>query len=864
MLRHITFGDSQKTLAIFVQNKDMVAKDIVLHYLKPLEALGIPREDVIVLSLEQNAKGKSPMAIVRPCLAELERIVQHLNIKTVLCCDGAYFKPLAMVKKTEVYYGYPCPSQWKDVTVFLCANYRALFYNPPIQSKISMALRAVAGHVNKTGGVFQHGVLQDPEYPTDLVEIKNLLLEYLKLPAIYCDIETYHLNVDKAGLGTIAFSRDKHRGFALSVNKNSTIRTYLKEFFANYTGTIRFHGSPFDGKILIWELFMSHPRDIDGMLRGLHCIFRNFDDTKIIAYLALNSTAGVSLKLKDLAFEYTGNYAQDDINDIRKIPLDELLEYNLTDCVATAYVYEKYRNTLVGPLDRVYEELFKPALKVITQMELCGMPINLDEVRTLKALFTSVAKKYHDAIMTDPHMDDFHDLLRERAAEKANAQLKVLRKTKDDFIETVFNPNSPVQLALLLHDHFKLPVLDRTDKGAPSTSEKALQALKARVQNGRKWDKSIIALLNNIIELHDVNKMLSTFIPAFENNSIKADGWFFLQGCFNLGGAKSGRLSSSDPNLTNLPSNEKKQYAKPVKQCFSAPEAPTEDSPQGWLMVGADYASLEDKVSALQTKDPNKLKIYTDGYDGHCLRAYKYFSEQMPDIDPNNVDSINSIAEKYSDLRQMSKSPTFLLTYMGTHKGLMKQFGFNEKTAKSIYANYHELYKVSDEWVWDKIKEASNTGYVELAFGLRLKTPILPQVVVDSDSVPYQAHKEIKTAGNALGQSYGLLNTRSANEFMERVWKSKYASVILPICQIHDSQYYMIQNSLGCLRWVNNNLIDCMEWNKLPDIQHPTIKLSAGLEVYWPDWAHKISIPNRISLRNLHKLLQKYEEQKDE
>jgi DNA polymerase-1 len=272
-------------------------------------------------------------------------------------------------------------------------------------------------------------------------------------------------------------------------------------------------------------------------------------------------------------------------------------------------------------------------------------------------------------------------------------------------------------------------------------------------------------------------------------------------------------------------------------------------------MVGADFRSLEDMISALQTKDPNKLKIYTDGYDGHCLRAYKYFGDKMPDIDPSSIDSINSIQEKYPLIRQLSKSPTFLLTYMGTWRGLMKQFGFTKAVAQKIEKDYHDLYAVSDKWVMDRILEAGDTGFVELAFGLKLRTPILPQVVITSDAIPYQAHKEIKTAGNALGQSYGLLNTRAGNEFMEKVWSSKYAEWILPICQIHDSQYFMIRNTLGCLKFVNDNLIGCMEWNKLSPIQHDTIKLGANLEIYFPDWSNPIKVPNYQSLTQLETLL---------
>ena len=95
-------------------------------------------------------------------------------------------------------------------------------------------------------------------------------------------------------------------------------------------------------------------------------------------------------------------------------------------------------------------------------------------------------------------------------------------------------------------------------------------------------------------------KILNTFITAFERAIDKGDGVVYLHGSFNLGGTKSGRLSSSDPNLQNLPAGS--TYGKLVKECFTAPT--------GQLFVGADFRSLEDYISALTTKDPNKLAVY--------------------------------------------------------------------------------------------------------------------------------------------------------------------------------------------------------------------------------------------------------------
>ena len=260
---------------------------------------------------------------------------------------------------------------------------------------------------------------------------------------------------------------------------------------------------------------------------------------------------------------------------------------------------------------------------------------------------------------------------------------------------------------------------------------------------------------------------------------------------------------------------------------------------------------MEDRISALTTKDPNKLKPYLDGYDGHCLRAYAYFKDRMPDIE-ETLESINSIETRYPKLRQDSKMPTFALTYFGTWRTLVQNGGFTKEEAQAIEENYHKLYEVADGWAWNELHKASQKGYAELAFGLRLRTPVLEQVAIKSETgLPKEAHKEIKTAGNALGQSYGLLNTRAANDFMERVWASKWRYSIMPVGQIHDAIYLVIENRLDCLKWVNDNLIDAMRWNELEAIQHPQVKLEAKLELYWPDWSEKHGIPNDLSLREL-------------
>jgi len=208
--------------------------------------------------------------------------------------------------------------------------------------------------------------------------------------------------------------------------------------------------------------------------------------------------------------------------------------------------------------------------------------------------------------------------------------------------------------------------------------------------------------------------------------------------------------------------------------------------------------------------------------------------------------AINSIKKKYPDERQISKGPSFALQYDGTINTLMRNNGFSRPEATSIFSKYHERYKVSTNWVKERIRQAAQTGYVTAAFGLRVRTPLLEKTVLGGKNTPYEATAEARTAGNALGQSWCLLNCRAANAFMQRVWDSPYRLDIRPCAQIHDAIYILIKKDTAILKWVNDNLIDCMQWQDDPLLAHPTVKIGAELDVFYVGWHQPITLPNNI------------------
>ena len=188
---------------------------------------------------------------------------------------------------------------------------------------------------------------------------------------------------------------------------------------------------------------------------------------------------------------------------------------------------------------------------------------------------------------------------------------------------------------------------------------------------------------------------------------------------------------------------------------------------------------------------------------------------------------------------------------------MMSNLGWEEDKAKAIEKGYHDLYKESDAYVQSRLQQASKDGYVEVAFGLRVRTPLLKQVMYGSSKMPYEAAAEGRTAGNALGQSYGLLNNRAAVAFWQKVWESKHRHSILPVALVHDAIYALIKDDVEVVEWANKELINAMRWQELPEIQHPTVKLGAQLDVFWPSWANPITLPNDITSQEIIDICEK-------
>lgn len=645
-MRYITYATADTyPNVLLVKESAFDEQSIYTNYTQPMTNGGIRNDELVVCSLAYNEHGNAPASFIKKVLAQLLPDLTSIGARYLYCADANYFKTLTKARKAEPHLGYVLPCAipgYEHLYVVLGINYKSLAYNPANESKLLLSLDA---YISLVCGTYQPpgtNIINYSEYPTTLEEIKSILNRLKKYPTLACDIEAGSLHFAKAGIGTISFAWNEHEGTAFAcdykslpqaqdgkygyLEDNPACKAMLRDFFETYPGRLKWHGASYDLKVLIYELWMDDLLDIEGMLKGLDIMTRDFDDTLLIAYLATNTTAGNKLSLKDLAHEFAGNWAQDDIKDICRIPLAELLEYNLIDSLATNYTYTKYYPIMVRDKQEVlYLQLMLPSLKVLIQTELTGMPLNPQRVQEAKAILERIQDEQLTRIQQLPVIKTLEKTLTtaawqadyEARKHKAKNPEKIVPKQPDTFSQVRFNPNSGTHLRVLLYDLLGLPVLDYTDTKLPATGKETLKKLVNHTD-----DSQISDVLTALCEYSEATKILSTFIPAFETAIDKGDGAIWLHGNFNLGGTKSGRLSSSSPNLQNIPSGS--SHGKLIKSCFTAPK--------GWIFCGADFKSLEDYVSALTTKDPNKLKVYESGYDGHCLRAYTYFKEQMPDI----------------------------------------------------------------------------------------------------------------------------------------------------------------------------------------------------------------------------------------
>ncbi len=339
-----------------------------------------------------------------------------------------------------------------------------------------------------------------------------------------------------------------------------------------------------------------------------------------------------------------------------QIAIETAAPYAAEDADITLQLHETLYPKLAEheKLCQVYEKIDKPLVAVLSRIERTGAKV-------------------------DAH------LLGQQSQELA-ARIDEIQKEAYDQAGEEFNLSSPKQLQALFFEKLGLPVIKKTPKGQPSTAEPVLQEL--------ALDYPLPRL---ILEHRSLSKLKTTYTDKLPKLINPATGRIHTS--YHQAVTATGRLSSSDPNLQNIPIRT--EEGRRIRQAFVAPE--------GYKLIAADYSQIELRIMAHLSQDEGLLSAFAKGEDVHKATAAEVF-----DVALNEVNA---------DQRRKAKAINFGLIYGMSAFGLAKQIKVERKEAQAYIDRYFERYPGVLDYM-DRIRaQAHDDGYVETVYGRRLYLP---------------------------------------------------------------------------------------------------------------------------------------------
>jgi DNA polymerase-1 len=255
-----------------------------------------------------------------------------------------------------------------------------------------------------------------------------------------------------------------------------------------------------------------------------------------------------------------------------------------------------------------------------------------------------------------------------------------------DLAGHTFNLSSPKQIQDILYDQLKLPVLKKTPKGQPSTEESVLQELAV--------DYPLPKL---ILDYRSLSKLKSTYTDKLPQQVDTITGRIHTS--YHQAVTATGRLSSSNPNLQNIPIRS--EEGRKIRQAFIAP--------QNYKIVAADYSQIELRIMAHLSADAGLLKAFSGGEDIHKATAAEVFGVELDKVT--------------TDLRRSAKAINFGLIYGMSSFGLAQQLGLSRSQAQSYIDLYFTRYPGVKNYMDNIRNQAREQGYIETLFGRRLYLP---------------------------------------------------------------------------------------------------------------------------------------------
>ena len=430
---------------------------------------------------------------------------------------------------------------------------------------------------------------------------------------------------------------------------------------------------------------------------------RQYLDEQTITFESIAGKGAKQLTFNQIDLEKAGPYAAEDA-DIT-LRLHQVLRPRLAE---------------TGKLQSVYEDIDLPLVPVLSRMEQRG------------AMISASTLKQHS------------QELAERMAE--------LEQAAHDEAGETFNLGSTKQLQAIFYDKMGLPVIKKTPKGAPSTAEPVLQELAHEH-----------ALPRLILEHRSLSKLKSTYTDTLPELIHHRTGRIHTS--YHQAVTATGRLSSSEPNLQNIPIRS--EQGRRIRQAFVAPE--------GYKLVAADYSQIELRIMAHLSGDKGLLKAFDKGEDIHKATAAEVFGVALDQVT--------------GDQRRSAKAINFGLIYGMSAFGLARQLDVGRNQAQEYIDRYFERYPGVLRYMDNIRKQAHDDGYVETLFGRRL---YLPEINARNKQMQQAAER---TAINAPMQGTAADIIKRAMIDVERWLLENHADDARMIMQVHDELILEVRES---------------------------------------------------------------------
>ena len=316
-----------------------------------------------------------------------------------------------------------------------------------------------------------------------------------------------------------------------------------------------------------------------------------------------------------------------------------------------------------------------------------------------------------------------------------------------------FNPSSPKQIQAILFDKHQLPVLKKTPKGDPSTSEDVLSELAEQYVLPRKilFYRSLAKLKNTYTD--KLPLMVSPIDHRIHTN-------------YNQIGTVTGRLSSNDPNLQNIP--VRNEEGRRIRQAFIAPN--------GYKIISADYSQIELRIMAHLSQDQSLLSAFANDKDIHRVTASEVLTKPEADI----------TAEE----RRRAKAVNFGLIYGMSAFGLSKQINLPRKEAQSYIDRYFERYPGVQTYMEETRQLAMQQGYVETLSGRRLYLP----KIISGNGIEKRGAERAAINAPMQGTAADIIKTAMIK--MSEWIKNQPTGNIRMVMQVHDELVFEVKEEL--------------------------------------------------------------------